>query len=68
MSLTVPHICGGEVEVLMTPSERKRCAKTCFQYGDPPCWTLPSKTSDWPEGRPVEVCFDCADMNNEATQ
>lgn len=65
--MKVAHINGGEVDVIMTPTERSRCEKTCAQYGDPPCWTLPSKTSDWPEGRAVEVCFDCADINNEDT-
>lgn len=65
--MKVPHISGGEVEVLMTETERDRCEEHCAQYGDPPCWKLPSKTSDWPKDQPVRPCIDCSDANNEET-
>ena len=63
--MKVPHISGGEVEVLMTETERDRCEERCaFETGDPPCWRLPELTSDWPQGEPVRPCIDCSDVNN----
>lgn len=64
-SFRVKHIEGGFVTVQMTQSEKARCADRCAGMGDPPCWQLPSKTSDWPKWQRLYVCLECADQNNE---
>lgn len=57
---TVEHIEGGAVEIRMTDREKRRCARKCAAFGDPPCYELPATTSTWPKGEPVTPCNECA--------
>lgn len=55
----IEHISGGVVEIKMSPLEMDLCRRECLFAGDPPCFELPAKTSDWPNGEPVIACDKC---------
>lgn len=64
----VKHISGGTVENRMSHDEMYSCAARCFRAGDPPCYKLPELTSDWPEGKPIVACSECATPNTEGKE
>ena len=55
----VQCLSGGTVEIQMTPKQMGKCRKKCALFGRPECYWLPSKTSDWPKGKPIVPCDDC---------
>lgn len=57
MTVTVQHIDGGDALLHFTAAEMATCQRRCGDMGDPPCWALPSHTSDAP--REMYPCDDC---------
>ena len=56
---------GSTCEIRMSTKERLRCRSRCGTFGDPPCYELPRRTSDWPKGKAVTPCQECKDQSHD---